>query len=175
MDATLLTLGILLMLVGLIGQVKAKEIEVGTENPVVRVILLVIGVGFIYLALSKDYLPGSGRATQVPPTSSAGEPTSGPPVSSGNPTSPPPTSPPAASTTGCVVTISNPLVSLMSEPDTFSQELVRVGPGEYATSDYTVTTFASQEQGWFQIEAEGRTGWIRNDTWTIAEKTSACP
>lgn len=170
MDATLLTLGILLMLVGLIGQVKAKELEVGTKNPVVRVILLIIGVGFVYLALSKDYLPGFGEATQVPPTSSAGEPTSGPPVSSGNPTSPP-----SSSTTGCVVTISNPLVSLMSEPDTFSQELVRVGPGEYATLDYTVTTFGSQEQGWFQIEAEGRTGWIRNDTWTIAEKTSACP
>jgi hypothetical protein len=56
METTLLTLGILLILIGLIGQVKAKEIEVGTNNTFVRIILGVIGVVFVYLALSKSYL-----------------------------------------------------------------------------------------------------------------------
>ncbi len=169
METTLLTMGILLMLVGLIGQVKAKEIEVGTKNPFVRIILGVIGVIFVYLALSKDYLPVSVSPTQEPPISTLAS-TSVPPISSGNPTTPA-----QPSSTGCVVTISNTLVSLMSEPDQFSQELIRVKPGEYPTLDYTERTFVNQQQGWFQIESEGRTGWIRNDTWTIADKTSACP
>lgn len=75
---------------------------------------------------------------------------------------------------GCVVTITNPLVALMGEPSKFSQELVRIKPGEYTTSDYKVVRLV-KDQGWFQIEAEGRNGWIANDTWTIASKTSACP
>jgi hypothetical protein len=32
-NTTLLTLGVILISVGIIGQVKAKEIEVGTKNP----------------------------------------------------------------------------------------------------------------------------------------------
>lgn len=62
MDATLLTLGILLLLVGLIGQVKAKEIEIGTTNPFVRTILAIIGVVFVYLALSKSYLTNTSAS-----------------------------------------------------------------------------------------------------------------
>ncbi len=54
MEATLLTLGVLLILVGLIGQVKAKEIEVGTKNTPVRIILGLIGFLFVYVALSKS-------------------------------------------------------------------------------------------------------------------------
>lgn len=76
---------------------------------------------------------------------------------------------------GCVVTIGNPLVSLMSDPDTFSQEIIRVPAGEYATLDFQEIEFAGNLQGWFQIEADGRTGWIKNDTWTIAGKSDACP
>lgn len=75
----------------------------------------------------------------------------------------------------CVITISNSLVALMSEPDTFSQQIIRVSPGEYPTLDYTETTFVSETQGWFRIEAEGRSGWVRNDTWTISGKTAGCP
>lgn len=51
MEATLLTLGVILILVGLIGQVKAKEIEVGTKNPIVRFILGLLGLFFVSTAL----------------------------------------------------------------------------------------------------------------------------
>lgn len=78
-------------------------------------------------------------------------------------------------TSECVVTIDNPLVPLRREPDQFSQEIIRVKPGDYPTLDYTEVTFVNQERGWFQIEAEERIGWIQNDTWTIADKTSVCP
>lgn len=77
--------------------------------------------------------------------------------------------------TDCVLTITNELVSLMSEPDTFSQEIIRVPSGEYPTSDFREIPFGGTQQGWFQIEAEGRTGWVKNDTWTVENKTSACP
>jgi tetratricopeptide (TPR) repeat protein len=76
---------------------------------------------------------------------------------------------------GCIVTIANTLVALMSEPSRFSQQLVKVRPGEYTMLEYKVVKFGSQDQGWFQIAAEGRTGWIADDTWTIDSKTSTCP
>ena len=49
-----------------------------------------------------------------------------------------------------------------------------VKPGEYPRLGYQVVEFAGIDQGWFQIEAEGRKGWIANDTWTISSKTNAC-
>lgn len=74
-----------------------------------------------------------------------------------------------------MVTLNHSLVPLLAEPDAFSQELIRVAPGEYQTTDYVETTFVDETQGWFQIAAEGRTGWIKNDTWTISAKTDTCP
>jgi hypothetical protein len=91
------------------------------------------------------------------------------------PSSPSTPRPSAEHDSACSITITNPLVSLMREPEEFSQELIRVGSGTYPTTDYTETTFGNQTQGWFQVEVEGRTGWIKNDTWTIENKTSACP
>src|SRR5574341_2341490 len=102
MESTLFTCGILLLLVGLIGQVKAKEIEIGTKNPIVRIILGVIGVLFVYLALSKDYLPILASPTQTSPISapastlvipvSGSGPTSGSPISSEDSNVPEPSS-----------------------------------------------------------------------------------
>jgi chemotaxis protein histidine kinase CheA len=75
----------------------------------------------------------------------------------------------------CILTITNSLVSLSSEPQRQSQELIRVRPGEYIPVDYTVTSFGGlRNDGWFLIEAEGRRGWIRDDTWTINSKTRLC-
>lgn len=108
------------------------------------------------------------QPTQIAPISVTPLPSSNPSVEI-QPTLTP------ASTMSCVLTISNGLVSLMSEADVFSQEIIRVKPGEYASLAYTEKTFVNQQQGWFQIEVEGRLGWIQNDTWTIADKTSGCP
>lgn len=91
------------------------------------------------------------------------------------PTDEPDPDPAAEASTDCVLTISNELVPLMSEPDTFSQEIMNVSSGDYPTSDFREVLFGDTQQGWFQIEADGRTGWVRNDTWTIADKTSGCP
>ena len=67
------------------------------------------------------------------------------------------------------MTITNRLVSLHSDPDVFSRKIIKVEPGEYSVLNH------NRNQSWFQIQAEGRTGWIKNDTWTIDKKNIKCP
>lgn len=77
---------------------------------------------------------------------------------------------------GCVITIANPLVALKSEPDTFSQDVVAAPPGEYDVLNYTVQTDpGGNEKGWFQIDVDGRVGWVPNSIFSIAAKSDACP
>ncbi|MBD2119319.1 hypothetical protein [Trichocoleus sp. FACHB-262] len=78
-------------------------------------------------------------------------------------------------TPGCVITVTNSLVSLLSQPYTFSRQLIRVEPGDYKVTEQVITSLGKDEEGWFQIESQGREGWIEDDTWNIAEKNSACP
>lgn len=103
-------------------------------------------------------------------------PTPRPVISETRPSANPPTeitteAPPS----GCVITIENSLVPLMSEPDPFSQQLIRITPGRYSTLDYTTATFAGSQQGWFKIDVDGHIGWVQDQIVFIAEKTGACP
>ncbi|NJR62704.1 MAG: hypothetical protein HC769_30270 [Cyanobacteria bacterium CRU_2_1] len=75
----------------------------------------------------------------------------------------------------CVITISNPLVSLKNQPDTFSLDLVSVKPGTYPSSEHVFTSSSQTEEGWFKIKYEGRNGWIGNNTWSIESKSNSCP
>lgn len=70
LQVTFLTLGVMLLLVGLIGQVKAKEIEVGTKNPIVRVLVGLIGLLFIGISFSGRLPLASDTATSFTPTNS---------------------------------------------------------------------------------------------------------
>ena len=92
------------------------------------------------------------------------------------PIPPTPTVTPSPNPNICVVTISNSLVALKREPETFSREIIRVPPGNYASLDYQVTNFGGlRDDGWFLLEAQGRKGWVKDDTWTIESKTRVCP
>lgn len=53
-EVTLLFFGILLIIVGLVGKVKAKEVEIGAKNKVVRIVMGVIGVSLTILSFSPD-------------------------------------------------------------------------------------------------------------------------
>jgi hypothetical protein len=76
---------------------------------------------------------------------------------------------------GCQVTIANPLATLMEEPDTFSQEIMRIPAGVYAVEAIENVSFGPETQRWFRITVEGRTGFVRDDTFNIERKTGDCP
>jgi hypothetical protein len=77
--------------------------------------------------------------------------------------------------TDCVLTITNPFVSMREAPDLKSVEVGDVPKGQYQTSDTRLGTFAGQAQRWFQITASGRTGWVLYDTIQIDSKSAGCP
>ena len=74
----------------------------------------------------------------------------------------------------CVITIKNPLVDLHEDPEPFSQVIIRVPPADYAVSDTAQDDFAGEEQRWLQITAEGRTGWIEDNSFNVDAKSAGC-
>jgi hypothetical protein len=50
-EATLLVFGILLLLIGLIGKVKAKELEIGTSSAIARALTGLVGIVLIVISL----------------------------------------------------------------------------------------------------------------------------
>ena len=58
-QVALLVFGILLLLLGLIGKVKAKEIEVGTSSKVVRTITAVLGVVLVVFSFDPNLIKGT--------------------------------------------------------------------------------------------------------------------
>ncbi len=92
-EVALLIFGILLLLLGLVGQVKAKEIEVGTSNSVVRIVATLVGVLFIVLSFDPDlprsFLSGFKKTEEKPvgtgKEGSEKEPTPAPPAATPTP------------------------------------------------------------------------------------------
>jgi hypothetical protein len=74
----------------------------------------------------------------------------------------------------CVITIQNPFVDLHEDPEPFSQVIIRVPPGDYAVSDTAQGDFAGGQQRWLQITADGRTGWIEDNTFNVEDKSGGC-
>ena len=74
----------------------------------------------------------------------------------------------------CVITIENPLVDLHEDPEPFSQVIIRVPPGDYAVSDTAQVDFGGDQQRWLQITADGRTGWIEDNSFNVDGKSSGC-
>jgi len=57
-EVTLLVFGILLLLLGLVGNIKAKEIEVGTSSTTVRVVTSIVGLVLMILSFNPE-IPGA--------------------------------------------------------------------------------------------------------------------
>ena len=53
-ETTLLIFGILLLLIGLVGNVKAKELEIGTDSIVARTVIGIVGAVLIGLSLVSE-------------------------------------------------------------------------------------------------------------------------
>lgn len=176
MATTLLTAGIAFVAAAILGGgLKAFQMEIPVIDTLARQLLLgSFGVVLILFALS-GLTPG-GQSTATSPRSSYSSNESGtstPSPSEASSVEEEPSSS-TASVEGCVVTIQNPLVSLQSEPDPVGQGTTRVPPGDYTVQAYETRQHVS-EIGFFRITVDGRSGWIKNNTWTIESKTSACP
>jgi hypothetical protein len=76
---------------------------------------------------------------------------------------------------GCQVTIVNPFVALREQPGPAEQEIISVPPGVYMVEATQNVEFAGRTERWLQITAEGRTGWIPDNTIMIERKTGDCP
>lgn len=173
--------GAILVLIALLGgnfKLFGAEIAATISNRFLRFIAFSLGTIFLVVAV---HSPNSGNISVVPtpPLQVTQSPSSSPSPqllqSSPSPTNPPPGSPQANSSSACILTINNPLVSLMSEPERLGRQIAKASPGEYASLGHKIIDRGLGEEGWFQIEVEGRRGWIVDDTWTIARKGSSCP
>lgn len=71
-EVTLLVFGILLLLLGLVGKIKAKELEVGTSSTTVRVVTSLIGFVLITLSFNPD-IPKSLLSSFTEPTKESEE------------------------------------------------------------------------------------------------------
>ncbi len=166
------TAGLALLLVAVLG----KPVRLaGSDIPApatsaIRAVCLVLGLVLIVIALliaDIIRLPTTNPSPSPIPSVSTPIPTA-----QSSQTAPPT---PSGDTTSCVLTISNPLVSMYDKPDLFSLELGRVPVGDYSPSDTVVADFAGKQQRYFQIDVEGKVGWVLDDTILIAEKSAACP
>jgi len=169
--------GAILVLIALLGgnfKLFGAEVAATISNRFLRFVAFALGTTFLVVAM---HSPNSGTISVVPITPSP-EPTQSP-SSSPSPEppqpSPSPSSPQANSSSTCVLTISNPLVPLMSEPKRLGRQIAKARPGEYTSLGHKIIDRGLGEEGWFQIEVEGRKGWIVDDTWTIDRKSSSCP
>ncbi|MBF2002307.1 MAG: hypothetical protein IGS38_16495 [Synechococcales cyanobacterium M58_A2018_015] len=155
------------------------EVAATISNRFLRFVAFALGTTFLVVAV---HSPNLGNVSVFPispspePTQSpSSSPSPKPPQPSPSPANSSPGSPQDNSSSACVLTISSPLVRLMSEPDRFSRQIATVSPGEYTSLGHKVKNFHGlKEDGWLQIEVEGRKGWIVEDM-TIDRKSSSCP
>lgn len=104
-EVTLLVFGILLLLIGLIGKVKAQQLEVGTDSAVARVVIAIFGSLLVVFSLNPDVprsfirIATNPSATSQPDTQTLDQPTPTPIVEKPDPASVSPNpAPPAPAT-----------------------------------------------------------------------------
>jgi hypothetical protein len=186
LDIAFFVFGAILLFLALLGgsfKLFGAEVSAKTTNKPVRIVAFLLGIALIaiptytYLNSPSDTSsPSDSQTANGQQTTSNQQSTSEPESSDNNQ---PSTNISETNNTdqlsGCILTIENPLVPLMSEPDTFGNEIINVAKGDYEPSEYTVEETTVQSQGWFKIRVDSREGWIKNNTWTIAAKSDECP
>lgn len=75
----------------------------------------------------------------------------------------------------CVLEIDHIGADIKSEPDHGSLVLTSVPSGSYSPLATTVEDWAGRDERWFQIDVEGRIGWIVDNPILISSKSTDCP
>lgn len=65
-EVSLLVFGILLLILGLVGKIQAKELEVGTSSIIVRVIITLVGSVLIILSFQPDIVKDFFNSKSIP-------------------------------------------------------------------------------------------------------------
>ena len=151
-------LGAFLLVLAIVGgkfKLFGAEFSETIDSIPLRIFSGVLGLAFIALAfLGPIWSKGPGtnsRPTEVPTTIPTRQPTLSPTSPSTEGTQAP---------TGCMLDIQHPFITLKSEPDISSEDIITVKEGPHTVLDYEKTQFAGQQQTWFQIEDQGRKGWV---------------
>jgi hypothetical protein len=76
----------------------------------------------------------------------------------------------------CVITISDPQIQILSEPNYALQDGTNVPTGEYPIVTYKYVEWAGENTLWYEIRIpSGQQGWVPDDGVQIADESSACP
>lgn len=176
MESVLVTAGIL----ALVGAAVGGGLELaGNKLPVIgstgrQIVLAALGAVFLALGLGIIAVGGDNGGNGSTGTTAGPGTTGGPGTTSGTETTGRPGTT-AGPVDGCVVTISNPLATLHEEPDEFSQEIGSIPSGDYVVEGVEIVSFGPQQQRWLRIEVDGRSGFVRDSTFNIADRTADCP
>jgi hypothetical protein len=186
LDIAFFVFGAILLFLALLGgrfKLFGAEVSAKTTNKPVRIIAFLIGIALISIPTYTYLNSSSGASSRSDSQTTNGRETTSNHQSTSEPGPTNGSQPETHSSetnqtdqlSDCIITIENPLVTLMSEPDTFGSEIINVTEGEYEPTEYTVEENPVQSQGWFKIRVDSREGWIKNNTWTIASKSAECP
>ena len=173
METTLATLGAIALLAAIVGGgFSAAGATVPVINSLGRQFLLgTAGLGLLFVAftLSEGFSngPGSDPVSSVTTSSDALNGRTPAPTNPGTTDSP-------QDSTGCVIEVTHFAADIKAEPDHSSQTLSGVPEGTYTPIDSTVADWAGRPEQWFQIEVEGRVGWIVDEP-ILLSKSADCP
>ena len=173
METTLATLGAIALLAAIVG---GGFSAAGASVPVIdslgrQLLLGTAGLGLLFVAftVSGGFSNGSTSDGVSPVTTSRDTGDGG----TSAPTIPETTNAPEDST-GCVIEVTHFAAEIKAEPDHASQTLSGVPEGTYTPIDTTVAEWAGRPEQWFQIDVEGRIGWIVDEP-ILLSKSADCP
>ena len=178
MEISFVTAGLVCVMAAAIGGgLKAFGMEIPVVSSVGRQLTLaLLGVVLIVAGLSIDFDKTNGTTTttaaiqtsttSIDTTSVTSNTTS---ATTGATEPPDATTPP-----GCFIDVTHFAAEIKEEPDHRSRTLSSVPEGRYVPIGVTETDFAGRTEQWFQIEVDGRTGWIFDEP-ILLSKSPDCP
>lgn len=173
--------GAILILIAIIGgefKLFGSEISKSITNRGLRFFCFFFGAALLVFALGIELPPLSALAptpndetptpeiTIVPDQTSTSESISTLEIT--------PETPPS-NLSDCVVTVTHDFANFSDRPSHDARVLGGVEKGEYRVLDYRLASWAGREEMWYQIQHNGKPGWIEDSPIIIGSKTASCP
>lgn len=75
----------------------------------------------------------------------------------------------------CEITVDHIGAQIHDEPNHAARVLVSVPSGDYSPLAATEATWAGRVELWYQLDVNGRVGWLVDDTILVTAKSGGCP